>query len=187
MARATIVKEEAERFGRLASDWWDPNGRSAMLHKLNPVRLTYIRDQVERALEVLDRRHSIVDVEPLPRRMLAGGLNKLGCGIDRRDLGAQSRQRLGQQPCPASDIQRSLSSERTAAVLVERPMLVDPVTDIAQPHRIELMQHRRRALRVPPVTGELPELLNLFLNDACFRHIASVDAPTRDCISGEVP
>jgi len=47
MARATIVKEEAERFGRLASDWWDPNGRSAMLHKLNPVRLKYIRDQID--------------------------------------------------------------------------------------------------------------------------------------------
>src|SRR4051794_26642888 len=47
MARATIVKEEAERFGRLASDWWDPDGSSAMLHKLNPVRLKYIRDQID--------------------------------------------------------------------------------------------------------------------------------------------
>jgi 2-polyprenyl-6-hydroxyphenyl methylase/3-demethylubiquinone-9 3-methyltransferase len=43
----TIVPEEAERFGRLAADWWDPAGRSAMLHKLNPVRLTYIRDQID--------------------------------------------------------------------------------------------------------------------------------------------
>ena len=43
----SILPEEAERFGKLASDWWDPKGRSAMLHKLNPVRLKYIRDQVD--------------------------------------------------------------------------------------------------------------------------------------------
>jgi 2-polyprenyl-6-hydroxyphenyl methylase/3-demethylubiquinone-9 3-methyltransferase len=47
MAATTIVKEEADRFGALASDWWDPNGRSAMLHRLNPVRLKYIRDQID--------------------------------------------------------------------------------------------------------------------------------------------
>ena len=27
---------KSERFGKLAADWWDPNGASAMLHKLNP-------------------------------------------------------------------------------------------------------------------------------------------------------
>ncbi len=48
MAGTTIIAEEARRFGALASDWWDPNGRSAMLHKLNPVRLKYIRDQIDR-------------------------------------------------------------------------------------------------------------------------------------------
>ena len=46
-APTSIVPEEAERFGRLASDWWDPDGSSAMLHKLNPVRLQYVRDQVD--------------------------------------------------------------------------------------------------------------------------------------------
>jgi len=47
MVEASIVAEEAERFGKLAGDWWDPDGASAMLHKLNPVRLKYIRDQVD--------------------------------------------------------------------------------------------------------------------------------------------
>jgi 2-polyprenyl-6-hydroxyphenyl methylase/3-demethylubiquinone-9 3-methyltransferase len=47
MVETTIVKDEAERFGRLASDWWDPKGRSAMLHKLNPVRLKYVRDKID--------------------------------------------------------------------------------------------------------------------------------------------
>ena len=47
MAETSILPEEARRFGELASDWWNPMGRSAMLHKLNPVRLKYIRDQVD--------------------------------------------------------------------------------------------------------------------------------------------
>jgi 2-polyprenyl-6-hydroxyphenyl methylase/3-demethylubiquinone-9 3-methyltransferase len=47
MAATTIVREEAERFGKLAADWWDPDGRSAMLHKLNPVRLKYLRDRID--------------------------------------------------------------------------------------------------------------------------------------------
>ena len=36
---STIDPEEAAHFGALAADWWDPKGSSAMLHKLNPVRL----------------------------------------------------------------------------------------------------------------------------------------------------
>jgi 2-polyprenyl-6-hydroxyphenyl methylase/3-demethylubiquinone-9 3-methyltransferase len=47
MAEQSIVAEEAEHFGRLAGDWWDPDGASAMLHKLNPVRLKYVRDQLD--------------------------------------------------------------------------------------------------------------------------------------------
>ena len=47
MARTSIVPEEAERFGKLAAGWWDPDGASAMLHKLNPVRLKYIRDMID--------------------------------------------------------------------------------------------------------------------------------------------
>jgi len=36
---------EVERFARHAGDWWDSRGPMAALHKLNPVRLAYIRDQ----------------------------------------------------------------------------------------------------------------------------------------------
>jgi 2-polyprenyl-6-hydroxyphenyl methylase/3-demethylubiquinone-9 3-methyltransferase len=47
METSSIVAKEAEHFGALASDWWDPRGASAMLHRLNPVRLAYIRDKVD--------------------------------------------------------------------------------------------------------------------------------------------
>ncbi len=43
----TISAREAAHFGTMAKDWWDPNGSSAMLHKLNPARLRYIREQVD--------------------------------------------------------------------------------------------------------------------------------------------
>ncbi|MGB6751683.1 MAG: bifunctional 2-polyprenyl-6-hydroxyphenol methylase/3-demethylubiquinol 3-O-methyltransferase UbiG [Xanthobacteraceae bacterium] len=42
---ATIDADEVARFSRLSSQWWDPNGPMAPLHKFNPVRLAYIRDR----------------------------------------------------------------------------------------------------------------------------------------------
>ena len=47
MGKSTIVNEEIRQFASHAGDWWDPNGSEAMLHKLNPVRLKYIRDQID--------------------------------------------------------------------------------------------------------------------------------------------
>ena len=46
-ASSTISSAEAAHFGRLAADWWDPRGSSAMLHRLNPARLRYIRAGVD--------------------------------------------------------------------------------------------------------------------------------------------
>jgi 2-polyprenyl-6-hydroxyphenyl methylase / 3-demethylubiquinone-9 3-methyltransferase len=43
----TILAHEAAHFGALAADWWDPKGSSAMLHKLNPVRLGFIRGALD--------------------------------------------------------------------------------------------------------------------------------------------
>ncbi len=42
---STVDSAEIERFSRLASTWWDPRGPMAPLHKLNPIRLGYIRDK----------------------------------------------------------------------------------------------------------------------------------------------
>ena len=46
-SKATIDPREAEHFGRLAADWWNPKGASAMLHRLNPPRLRYIREAID--------------------------------------------------------------------------------------------------------------------------------------------
>ena len=43
-ASSTVDEAEVAQFSRLAAEWWDPRGKMAALHKLNPVRLAYIRD-----------------------------------------------------------------------------------------------------------------------------------------------
>ena len=47
MSRTSIVADEVRQFAKHAGDWWDPNGSEAMLHRLNPVRLQYLRDQID--------------------------------------------------------------------------------------------------------------------------------------------
>jgi 2-polyprenyl-6-hydroxyphenyl methylase/3-demethylubiquinone-9 3-methyltransferase len=70
-APTSIVAREAEHFGALAGDWWDPRGASAMLHKLNPVRLRYIRDRVDQHWQEDER-----GVRPLAGRTAMD----VGCG-----------------------------------------------------------------------------------------------------------
>jgi 2-polyprenyl-6-hydroxyphenyl methylase/3-demethylubiquinone-9 3-methyltransferase len=45
--QTTIDPREAEHFGKMAADWWSPTGSSAMLHRLNPVRLGYLRERID--------------------------------------------------------------------------------------------------------------------------------------------
>ncbi|WP_304190840.1 bifunctional 2-polyprenyl-6-hydroxyphenol methylase/3-demethylubiquinol 3-O-methyltransferase UbiG [Phenylobacterium aquaticum] len=42
---SSIDPAEVERFSRIAAEWWDPKGKFAPLHRFNPVRLSFIRDQ----------------------------------------------------------------------------------------------------------------------------------------------
>jgi 2-polyprenyl-6-hydroxyphenyl methylase/3-demethylubiquinone-9 3-methyltransferase len=62
----SIRPSEAAHFGAMAADWWDPKGSSAMLHKLNPVRLGFVREAIdhhfstdERALRPLEGRTAL--------------------------------------------------------------------------------------------------------------------------------
>ena len=44
-AGSTVDQAEVDRFSALAAEWWDTRGKMAPLHKFNPVRIGYIRDQ----------------------------------------------------------------------------------------------------------------------------------------------
>lgn len=79
----TIRADEAAHFGALAADWWDPKGSSAMLHRLNPVRLAFLRDAID----------GHWDGDPNERRPLAGKRAlDAGCGAG---LLAEPLARLG--------------------------------------------------------------------------------------------
>jgi 2-polyprenyl-6-hydroxyphenyl methylase/3-demethylubiquinone-9 3-methyltransferase len=58
---SSVVQSEVELFGSLAGDWWDPTGASAMLHKLNPVRLAYIRDRVDQHWSLDEQAYKPLD------------------------------------------------------------------------------------------------------------------------------
>ena len=55
MVQTSIVPEEVKQFAAHAGDWWDPDGSEAMLHKLGPVRLKYIRDMIDQHWQVDER------------------------------------------------------------------------------------------------------------------------------------
>ena len=94
MTETSILASEVEQFARLAGDWWDPDGASAMLHKLNPVRLDYIRDRINQhwSLDEHDRRplegKSALDVG-CGAGLLAEPLARLGAQVTAIDAAAE--------------------------------------------------------------------------------------------------
>jgi 2-polyprenyl-6-hydroxyphenyl methylase/3-demethylubiquinone-9 3-methyltransferase len=44
-ARSSIDPDDVARFSAIADDWWNPGGKFAPLHRFNPARLTFIREQ----------------------------------------------------------------------------------------------------------------------------------------------
>ncbi|MBI3453750.1 MAG: bifunctional 2-polyprenyl-6-hydroxyphenol methylase/3-demethylubiquinol 3-O-methyltransferase UbiG [Rhodospirillales bacterium] len=74
---------EIARFSAIAEEWWDPVGKLRPLHKLNPVRLAFIRDELA----------GHFGRDPLRPRPLAGlRLLDIGCG---GGLVAEPMARLG--------------------------------------------------------------------------------------------
>lgn len=48
---STVDAVEIAKFSKLSAEWWDPKGRMAPLHRINPLRLGYIRDAACRKFE----------------------------------------------------------------------------------------------------------------------------------------
>lgn len=43
---STVDPAEIARFSAMAGEWWDPKGKFRPLHQINPLRLSFIRDEV---------------------------------------------------------------------------------------------------------------------------------------------
>ena len=70
MSNNTINKKEVEKFNKIAEEWWDPNGKFKPLHKFNPIRIEYIKNNV------MDNFNLSSDIKPFK------GISVLdiGCG-----------------------------------------------------------------------------------------------------------
>ena len=42
----SVNKKEIEKFSKMAAEWWDPEGKFKPLHKFNPIRIKYIKDNI---------------------------------------------------------------------------------------------------------------------------------------------
>jgi len=79
----TIRPEEAEHFATLAKDWWNPKGKMASLHQVNPVRLAFIRSAIDSHWE-----GAAFERAPLARKSVLD----IGCGAG---LACEPMARLG--------------------------------------------------------------------------------------------
>lgn len=102
-AGPTIRPEEAAHFGALAADWWDPGGSSAMLHKLNPVRLSFLRTAIDEHFGTDSR-----ELRPLAGRRALDA----GCGAG---LLCEPLARLGAQVTGVDAAEENIAAARAHA------------------------------------------------------------------------
>jgi len=141
--QSTIDEAEVERFSALAAEWWDPRGKMAPLHKFNPVRIGYVRDQAaarfDRDPKRLDSMKGlrILDIgcgggilcEPLAR------LGATMTGVDPSDTNIEAAKAHAAQSGLAIDYRCStaevLAEQGEQFDLVLAMEVVEHVTDVA--------------------------------------------------------
>jgi 2-polyprenyl-6-hydroxyphenyl methylase/3-demethylubiquinone-9 3-methyltransferase len=100
---ASVDPAELEKFAAMAESWWDPRGKFAPLHQLNPVRIAYVRDQAARRF----------GRDPLKVGPLAGlRLLDIGCG---GGLICEPMTRLGAQVTGIDPTARNIAVARLHA------------------------------------------------------------------------
>ena len=70
MKSNTINKEEIEKFSRIAEEWWDPEGKFKPLHKFNPIRISYIKDNIIESFKLENKEKPLENLKILD----------IGCG-----------------------------------------------------------------------------------------------------------
>ncbi len=70
MKNNTINKKEIEKFSKIAEEWWDPKGKFKPLHKFNPVRIAYIKDNIIKTFKLDQKKTPLINLKILD----------IGCG-----------------------------------------------------------------------------------------------------------
>ena len=89
MKTNTINKEEIEKFSQIAEELWNPEGKFKPLHKFNPIRIAYIRNNIINSLGLNNKKKPLENVKILDigcgGGLLSEPLSRLGAkvvGID---------------------------------------------------------------------------------------------------------
>ena len=96
MKSNTINKKEIEKFSNIAEEWWDPRGKFKPLHKFNPIRISYIKDNIIKSLKLKNQEKPLQKVRILDvgcgGGLLSEPMKKLGAevvGIDASEKNIQ--------------------------------------------------------------------------------------------------
>ena len=66
----TINKEEIEKFSKIAEEWWNPTGKFKPLHKFNPIRISYIKNNIINTFKLKNKKKPLNKIKILD----------IGCG-----------------------------------------------------------------------------------------------------------
>ena len=70
MKTNTISIKEIEKFSKIAEEWWDPNGKFKPLHNFNPVRISYLKENIIKTFNLQKKNKILSGVKILD----------IGCG-----------------------------------------------------------------------------------------------------------
>ena len=92
MKNNTINKKEIEKFSKIAKEWWNPEGKFKPLHKFNPIRISYIKENIIKTFKLDDNKTPLKNIKILDigcgGGLLSEPMCKLGAkvtGIDASD------------------------------------------------------------------------------------------------------
>ena len=92
MKNNTINKKEIEKFSKIAEEWWNPDGKFKPLHKFNPIRISYIKNNVINSFKIKNKKKPLEKIKILDigcgGGLLSEPMSRLGAdvvGIDASD------------------------------------------------------------------------------------------------------
>ena len=92
MKNNTINKKEIEKFSKIAEEWWNPEGKFKPLHKFNPIRISYIKENIIETFKLDSKKIPLKNIKILDigcgGGLLSEPMCKLGAnvtGIDASD------------------------------------------------------------------------------------------------------